>query len=348
MTGLDRSSVLQTLAALERAISVFPGDTAYEAAKPRTAAHACTKQPSKGKQTPPVCTLTMLSPEVLTEVRSSKLSALPNEILVQIVELSSLPDARAARAVSKGVCQAASFALTRGRWRPLAKLVHRFNSLPRDSEGIAQDLYPNEDDLPSDYEGGLTPEFADLIEKAWEVRDPNFLCVVVDSLGDKVWDLGNMLGAVLCCALPTFLLDDDDGLDVDDFELLVVCLMELQLSHGIGLHEVWSGGEENYSDFLRQDGLRQLFRAAERCGTLEVSPRVSECFLGGIFIAELIEVLVGYDHAAEFLTDATVQRMTANWANESKRTDLAAAFETRREERATREFNAANPLGPLG
>ena len=292
----------------------------------------------------------MLSPEVLTEVWSSKLSALPNEILVQIVELSSLPDARAARAVSKGVCQAASFALTRGRWAPVAKLVRRFNSLPRDSEGIAQDLYPNEDDLPSDYEGDLTPEFADLIEKAWEVRDPNFLCVVVDSLGDKVWDLGNMLGAVLCCALPTFLLDDDDGLDVDDFELLVVCLMELKLSHGIGLHEVWSGGEDyhNYSDFLRQDGLRQLFRAAERRGTLEVSPRVSECFLGGIFIAELIEVLVGYDHAAEFLTDATVQRMTANWANESKRTDLAAAFETRREERATREFNAANPLGPLG
>ena len=292
----------------------------------------------------------MLSPEVLTEVRSSNLSALPNEILVQIVELSSLPDARAARAVSKGVCQAASFALTRGRWAPVAKLVRRFNSLPRDSEGIAQDLYPNEDDLPSDYEGDLTPEFADLIEKAWEVRDPNFLCVVVDSLGDKVTDLRNMLGAVLCCALPTFLLDDDDGLDVDDFELLVVCLMELKLSHGIRLHEVWAGSEDyhDYSEFLRQDGLCQLFRAAERCGTLEVSPRVSECFLGGIFIAELIEVLVGYDHAAEFLTDATVQRMTANWANESKRTDLAAAFETLREERATREFNAANPLGPIG
>ena len=248
------------------------------------------------------------SPGVPSPVVSQERS-LPTELWVHALEYTSWDDAHAAFEVSKSFRSATRFALTKGRWAPVMKVVLDLKSFPWHRHGFAKKSH-------SDYN---TAEFC----AAWHVREPLLLVAMLDEVQNyRARDMEQVLGALLHAAEPAI---SDDAL-----ARIVVTLehVEAKVPRGepftSNIFEEWylrvpgARGTNPLPPFLASnDWVSRLFHAAERC--------VSGHHAGNVLYGVLFHIL-DYDDAAEFETEAAVQRMTAGWSDEHKRDELVAVF----------------------
>ena len=235
--------------------------------------------------------------------------SLPMELWVHAIEYTSLDDAARAKAISKALCCASRFALTKGRWAPLMKVVLAVKSFPWHRHGVARKILL-EDRI-------LLAEFC----AAWHVREPLILLAILDEVHNyRVGDMERILGALLHAAEPAI---SDDALARNVATLEHV---EAKVPPGepftSNIFEEWylrvpgARGSLPLPPFLASnDWVPRLFHAAERC--------VSGHHAGNVLYGVLFHLL---DDAAEFETEAAVQRMTAGWSDEHKRDELVAVF----------------------
>ena len=233
--------------------------------------------------------------------------SLPTELWVHALEYTSWDDANAAFEVSKSFRSASRFALTKGRWAPVMKVVLDVKSFPWHRHGFARKSH-------LDYN---TAEFC----AAWHVREPRLLRQIMDNVDQyRCADMERVLGALLHAAEPAI---SDDAL-----ARIVATLehVEAKVPRGepftSNIFEEWwlrvpgARGSSPLPPFLASnDWVPRLFHAAERC--------VSGHHAGNVLYGVLFHLL---DDAAEFETEAAVQRMTAGWSDEHKRDELVAVF----------------------
>ena len=232
---------------------------------------------------------------------ASQERSLPTELWVHALEYTSWDDAHAAFEVSKSFRSATRFALTKGRWAPVMKVVLDLKSFPWHRHGFAKKSH-------LDYN---TAEFC----AAWHVREPLLLVAMLDEVQNyRARDMEQVLGALLHAAEPAI---SDDAL-----ARIVVTLehVEAKVPQGdpftSNIFEEWYLRVRGPSPFLASnDWVPRLFHAAERC--------VSGHHAGNVLYGVLFHLL---DDAAEFETEAAVQRMTAGWSDEHKRDELVAVF----------------------
>jgi len=229
--------------------------------------------------------------------------SLPKELWVHALEYASLDNAARAKAISKALCCAARFALTKGRWAPVVKVVLAIKSFPWRRHGFAKRNHL--DDVKAQFCA------------AWHAREPLLLVAIPDEV-HNYWktDMERILGALLHAAEPAI---SDDAL-----ARIVVTLehVEAKVPQGdpftSNIFEEWYLRVRGPSPFLASnDWVPRLFHAAERC--------VSGHHAGNVLYGVLFHIL-DYDDAAEFETEAAVQRMTAGWSDEHKRDELVAVF----------------------
>ena len=230
--------------------------------------------------------------------------SLPNELWVHALEYTSWWDAaHAAFEVSKAFRSASRFALTKGRWAPVMKVVLAVMSFPWHRHGFARQNHL--DDVKAQFCA------------AWHAREPLLLVAILDSVQNyRARDMERILGALLCAAEPAI---SDDAL-----ARIVATLehVEAKVPRGepftSNIFEEWYLRVQGPSPFLASnDWVPRLFHAAERC--------VSGHHAGTVLCGVLFHIL-DYDEAAEFETEAAVQRMTAGWSDEHKRDELVAVF----------------------
>ena len=235
--------------------------------------------------------------------------SLPTELWVHALEYASLDEAFAAFDVSKAFRSASRFALTKGRWAPVMKVVLAVMSFPWHRHGFARQNHL--DDVKAQFCA------------AWHAREPLLLVAILDSVQNyRARDMERILGALLHAAEPAI---SDDALT-----RIVATLEHVEAKVPRGEPFTSNIFEEWY---LRVPGTRctlplppflasndwvpRLFHAAERC--------VSGHHAGNVLYGVLFHIL-DYDEAAEFETEAAVQRMTAGWSDEHKRDELVAVF----------------------
>ena len=235
--------------------------------------------------------------------------ALPTELWVHALEYTSWDDALVAIDVSKAFRSASRFALTKGRWAPVIKVVLAVMSFPWHRHGF--DRRNHLDDVKAQFCA------------AWHAREPLLLVAILDSVHNyRARDMERILGALLCAAEPAI---SDDAL-----ARIVATLehVEAKVPRGepftSNIFEEWYLRVPGARDTLplppflaSNDWVPRLFHAAERC--------VSGHHAGNVLYGVLFHIL-DYDDAAEFETEAAVQRMTAGWSDERKRAELVAEF----------------------
>ncbi len=231
--------------------------------------------------------------------------SLPKELWVHALEYTSWDAAHAAFETSKALRSASRFALTKGRWAPVIKVVLAVKSFPWYRHGFARQNHL--DDVKARWCA------------AWHAREPLLLVAILDEVGLGnfcVRDMERILGALLHAAEPAI---SDDAL-----ARIVATLehVEAKVPRGepftSNIFEEWYLRVQGPSPFLASnDWVPRLFHAAERC--------VSGHHAGNVLYGVLFHIL-DYDDAAEFETEAAVQRMTAGWSDEHKRDELVAVF----------------------
>ena len=237
---------------------------------------------------------------------TSQERSLPTELWVHAIEYTSLDDAARAKAISKALCCAARFAINKGRWAPVRKVVLAIKSFPWRRHGFAKRNHL--DDVKAQFCA------------AWHAREPLLLVAIPDEV-HNYWktDMERILGALLHAAEPAI---SDDAL-----ARIVATLehVEAKVPQGdpftSNIFEEWYlrvPGARGASPFLvSNDWVPRLFHAAERC--------IDGYHAGNVLYGVLFHIL-DYDDAAEFETEAAVQRMTAGWSDEHKRDELVAVF----------------------
>ena len=248
------------------------------------------------------------SPGVPSPVVSQERS-LPTELWVHALEYTSWDDALVAIDVSKAFRSASRFALTKGRWAPVIKVVLAVMSFPWHRHGF--DRRNHLDDVKAQFCA------------AWHAREPLLLVAILDSVQNyRARDMERILGALLCAAEPAI---SDDAL-----ARIVATLehVEAKVPRGepftSNIFEEWYLRVPGARDTLplppflaSNDWVPRLFHAAERC--------VSGHHAGTVLCGVLFHIL-GYEDAGEFETEAAVRRMTAGWSDEHKRDELVAVF----------------------
>ena len=122
--------------------------------------------------------------------------SLPTELWVHALEYTSWDDALVAFDVSKAFRSASRFALTKGRWAPVMKVVLAVMSFPWHRHGFARQNHL--DDVKAQFCA------------AWHAREPLLLVAILDSVQNyRARDMERILGALLCAAEPAI---SDDAL----------------------------------------------------------------------------------------------------------------------------------------
>ena len=231
--------------------------------------------------------------------------SLPTELWVHALEYTSWDDALVAFDVSKAFRSASRFALTKGRWAPVMKVVLAVKSFPWHRHGF--DRRNHLDDAKA------------VFCAAWHARGPLLLVAILDEVGLGnfcVRDMERILGALLATAEPV-ISDDALARIVATLEH-VEAMVPLKAQFTGNIFEEWYLRVQGPSPFLASnDWVPRLFHAAERC--------VSGHHAGTVLCGVLFHIL-GYEDAGEFETEAAVRRMTAGWSDEHKRDELVAVF----------------------
>ena len=213
--------------------------------------------------------------------------------------------AHAAFEVSKAFRSASRFALTKGRWAPVRKVVLAITIFPWHRHGF--DRRNHLDDVKAQFCA------------AWHAREPLLLVAILDEVGLGnfcVRDMERILGALLKTAEPV-ISDDALARIVATLEH-VEAMVPLKAQFTGNIFEEWYLRVQGPSPFLASnDWVPPLFHAAERC--------VSGHHAGTVLCGVLFHIL-GYEDAGEFETEAAVRRMTAGWSDEHKRDELVAVF----------------------
>ena len=123
------------------------------------------------------------SPGVPSPVVSQERS-LPTELWVHALEYASLDEAFAAFDVSKAFRSASRFALNKGRWAPVVKVVLAIKSFPWRQYGFAKQKHVDQ----------VQAEFC----AAWHVREPRLLEQIMNAVhtygsADMEYVLGELL-----------------------------------------------------------------------------------------------------------------------------------------------------------
>ena len=270
------------------------------------------------------------SPGVPSPIVSQE-RCLPTELWVDALEYTSWWDAaHAAFEVSKAFRSASRFALTKGRWAPVMKVVLAVKSFPWHRHGF--DRRNHLDDVKAQFCA------------AWHAREPLLLVAILDEVHNyRARDMERILGALLCAAEPA-ISDDALARIVATLEH-VEAMVPLKAQFTGNIFEEWYLRVQGPSPFLTSnDWVPRLFHAAERC--------VSGHHAGTVLCGVLFHIL-GYEDAGEFETEAAVRRMTAGWSDEHKRDELVAVFrrversrleESRRVETLAFSYESANMI----
>ena len=229
--------------------------------------------------------------------------SLPTELWVHALEYTSWDDALVAFGVSKAFRSASRFALTKGRWAPVMKVVLAIKSFPWRRHGFAKQKHVDE----------VKAQFC----AAWHVREPRLLRQIMDNVDHFGYaDMECVLGELLRVAEPTI---SDEALG-----RVVANLEHVDARHPGDtapsfIFERWFRRLPEVSQFLasKDDWVPRLFDAAERC--------IDGYHAGNVLCGVLVNIL-GYDDAAEFETETAARRMTAGWSDEHKRAELVAVF----------------------
>ena len=96
---------------------------------------------------------------------TSQERSLPMELWVHALEYSWLIDVTDAKAVSRTLCRAARFALTRGRWAPMSRCVRVIQALPWEDRNFNKQEH-------------ITDEVKALFCAAWKVAEPCLLSLI--------------------------------------------------------------------------------------------------------------------------------------------------------------------------
>ena len=126
------------------------------------------------------------SPGVPSPVVSQERS-LPTELWAHALEYSWLIDVTDAKAVSRTLCRAARFALTRGRWAPMSRCVRAIQALPWEDRNFNKQEH-------------ITDEVKALFCAAWKVAEPCLLAELAGSCRSS--DMWTTLGLLLNAAEP--------------------------------------------------------------------------------------------------------------------------------------------------
>ena len=230
--------------------------------------------------------------------------SLPTEVLVHALEYTSIDDALVAFDVSKAFRPASRFALNKGRWAPVVKVVLAVKNFPwHRHDGFATELEVDE----------VEEDFC----AAWRAREPRLLRQIMDNVDYfSCRKMECVLGELLRVAEPAI---SDDALG------RVIATLEHVDARRPGdtapsfIFEHWLKFLPGKSQFLasKDDWVPRLFNAAERC--------IDGYHAGNVLCGVLINIL-GYDDAAEFETEAVARTMTAGWSDEHKRDELVAVF----------------------
>ena len=264
------------------------------------------------------CNVTRTSKGLRPTAAPCTIISLPTELLVHALEYASINNALMAFDVSKAFRSASRFALNKGRWAPVMKVVLAIKSFPWRRHGFAKRNHL--DDVKAQFRA------------AWHAREPLLLVAIPDEV-HNYWktDMERILGALLCAAEPAI---SDDAL-----ARIVVTLehVEAKVPQGdpftSNIFEEWYLRVRGPSPFLASnDWVPRLFHAAERC--------VSGHHAGNVLYGVLFHIL-DYDDAAEFETEAAVRRMTAGWSDKHKRDEPVAEFRrVERQRKADEERDA--------
>ena len=248
------------------------------------------------------------SPGVPSHVVSQERS-LPTELWVHALEYTSWDDALVAFDVSKAFRSASRFALTKGRWAPVIKVVLTVMSFPWHRHGF--DRRNHLDDVKASFSA------------AWHAREPLLLVAILDEVRNTslsqpfcVRDMERILGALLKTAEPV-ISDDALARIVATLERVAANVPRGCTFFTSNIFEEWYLRVQGTPFLASNDWVPRLFHAAERC----VDAYHADTVLRGVLFH-----ILGYDDAAEFETEAAVRRMTTGWSDKHKRDELVAEF----------------------
>ena len=231
---------------------------------------------------------------------------LPTELWVHALEYTSWYDAHAAFETSKALRSASRFALTKGRWAPVMKVVLAVKSFPWHRHGFARRNHLD--------------DVKDTFCAAWHTkRGPLLLVAILDEVGLGnfcVRDMERILGALLKTAEPV-ISDDALARIVATLERVAAKVPRGCTFFTSNIFEEWYLRVQGTPFLASNDWVPRLFHAAERC----VDAYHADTVLRGVLFH-----ILGYDDAAEFETEAAVRRMTAGWSDKHKRDELVAEF----------------------
>ena len=114
------------------------------------------------------------------------------ELWVHALEYSWLIEVTDAKAVSRTLCRAARFALTRGRWAPVCKCVRATQALPWEDRNFNKQEH-------------ITDEVKALFCEAWKLAEPCLLAELAGSCRSS--DMWTTLGLLLYAAEPVISCD---------------------------------------------------------------------------------------------------------------------------------------------
>jgi len=255
--------------------------------------------------------------------------SLPTELWVHALEYTSWDDVfrpasrsgpRRAFETSKAFLSAARFALTKGRWAPVRKVVLAITIFPWHRHGFARQNHL--DDVKARWCA------------AWHAREPLLLVAILDEvrLGNFcVRDMERILGALLKTAEPV-ISDDALARIVATLERVAAKVPRGCTFFTSNIFEEWYLRVQGTPFLASNDWVPRLFHAAERC----VDAYHADTVLRGVLFH-----ILGYDDAAEFETEAAVRRMTAGWSDKHKRDEPVAEFRrVERQRKADEERDA--------
>ena len=257
------------------------------------------------------CNVTRTSKGLRPTAAPCTIISLPTELLVHALEYASIDDALVAFDVAKAFRPASRFALNKGRWAPVMKVVLAIKGFPWRRHGFAKQKYVDE----------VKAQFC----AAWHVREPRLLRQIMDNVDHFGYaDMECVLGELLRVAEPAI---SDDALG-----RVVATLEHVDARHPGDtapsfIFEKWLKFLPGVSQFLasKDDWVPRLFHAAERC--------IDGYHAANVLCGVLINIL-GYDDAAEFETETFARKMTAGWSDEHKRDELVAVFRGVQRDRA--------------
>ena len=249
------------------------------------------------------CNVTRTSKGLRPTAAPCTIISLPTELVVHALEYASINNALMAFDVSKAFRSASRFALNKGRWAPVMKVVLAIKGFPWRRHGFAKQKYVDE----------VKAQFC----AAWHVREPRLLRQIMDNVDHFGYaDMECVLGELLRVAEPAI---SDEALG-----RVVANLEHVDARHPGDtapsfIFERWFRRLPGVSQFLASKGdwVPRLFDAAERC--------IDGYHAGNVLCGVLVNIL-GYDDAAEFENEIAARRMTAGWSDEHKRDELVAVF----------------------